>query len=264
MSTGSAAGGSGSLRRNGSGMMKRSDSAASTGSGAGPNSPARQRPSLKLAPRTIPLEEGKESASRSSIFGDAMPRDETKFEEKKAGEAASNQKEENSAEQITKPMSDLEVVKESAGAGEGSSDANEKTDSGTKEEGKKSLDRKPSRGTSGRGEGRGRGEDRNNSDRKRDGKRDITARKPSGRGEGRGSGGRGDKSRNNERGGRGNTQSGKHSSASAAKSANGNAGKNDEVVVTGSAAVPPVKAESKAPPKKTNSFAAFMDESDDE
>jgi hypothetical protein len=220
----------------------------------------RQRPSLKLAPRTKPLEEDT-GGSRSSIFGDAKPRDEKEFEEKKAAEAAEK---DEGLKKVTSSMSDLEVVKESNGndakeerneeAAPSDAQGDEKTEkqSETSPDRTKALHRKTSRG-GGRGGDR---PERNNSDRKRDG------RKP-GRGEGRGGAGRGDK-RNSERGGRSSGKdSGKRPSV---KATNGDAAKvgDAEPVSSLAAAAMPVKQESKAPPKKTNSFAAFMDDSDDE
>eukprot|EP00804_Cyclotella_cryptica_P005505 CCRYP_003028-RA/>CCRYP_003028-RA protein AED:0.27 eAED:0.27 QI:238/1/1/1/1/1/3/156/552 len=298
--SGVAGSGGGSLRRNGSGMMKRTDSAASTGAAgvAVPNSPVRQRPSLKLAPRTKPLEEGNASASRSSIFGDAKPRDESKFEEKKAvaaGVVAASASvtqaiEENVVENLTASMGAMEVKKESneskedtiekADASEGKEEDKTTNDKSMEKEDeftsipKKTLDRKtsrgaPQRGISGRGGDRTKdGEDRSN---KKDGRKDSSGRRPSGRGEGqgRGGGGRGDRPRNNERGGRNNARdAGKRPSASNAKSSNGGTAKDGGTVVpttslAAAAALQP-KKESKAPPKKINSFAAFMDESDDE
>ncbi|KAL7518552.1 hypothetical protein ACHAWX_003369 [Stephanocyclus meneghinianus] len=296
--SGVVGGGSGSLRRNGNGMMKRTDSAASAGGGGlvVPNSPAKQRPSLKLAPRTKPLEDGNESASRSSIFGDAKPRDETKFEEKKAAaEAAATTdvtqiREEHIVESVTSSMGAMEVKEESSETKKGANENAEASDS--KEEDKntkekstekqddftsistKAWDRKTSRGTSSRGpSGRGgdRTKDKDSEDRnyKKDGRRDISGRRPFGRGEGRG-GGRGDRPRNTDRGGRNNTrEAGKRPSASTTKASNGDTAKvGGELVPTSSlsvaAAAVPLKKESKAPPKKANSFAAFMDESDDE
>ena len=236
MSQGSMGGsGRGGMPRNGSGMMKRSDSSASAGS-------ASQRPSLKLAPRTKPLEESG-SGSRSSIFGDAKPRDEKEFEDKKAAEAAEK---EEGLKKVTSSMSDLEVVKETNGTDE--KDASDAKDGEKSEKTgeSKTLNRKPSRGA-GRGGDR---PERNNGDRRRDGRK-------SGRGEGRG--GRGDR-RNSERGGRG--ESGKRPSVKS----NGDAAKDGEAPVSSlaAAAAMPVKQESKAPPKKANSFAAFMDSDDEE
>lgn len=295
--SGVVGGGSGSLRRNGSGMMKRTDSAVSAGGGGliVPNSPAKQRPSLKLAPRTKPLEDGNGSASRSSIFGDAKPRDETKFEEKKAAaEAAATAdvaqiREEHVVESVTALLGVMEVKEESSESKKGPNEEADASDS--KEEDKntkdksaekqdeftsistKALDRKTSRGASSRGPS-GRGGDRNkdSEDRnnRKDGRRDISGRRPFGRGEGRGGGGRGDRPRNTDRGGRNTTrEAGKRPSASTTKASNGDTAKvGGELVPTTSlsvaAAAVPLKKESKAPPKKANSFAAFMDESDDE
>ena len=256
MSQGSM-GGSGSMRRNGSGMINRSDSTASTGSTGGQ---ARQRPSLKLAPRTKPLEENA-GGSRSSIFGDAKPRDEKEFEEKKAAEAA---RKDDGMKKVTNSMSDLEVVKES----NGTNGANENVDEQhgpavakdgvkTEKQGEtssnqtKTLNRKSSRGA-GRG---GDKTERNNSDRKRDGRK-------SGRGEGRG-GGRGGDKRNNERNGRNNgKESGKRPSVKATN--NSDSTKDAPVSSLAAAAAMPVKQEAKAPPKKANSFAALLDDSDEE
>ena len=258
--SGMSQGSRGSMRGNGSGMIKRSDSAASTGSDAVAAGQGRQRPSLKLAPRTKPLEEGN-VGSRSSIFGEAKPRDEKEFEEKKT--AVPTEKEEG-VKKVTTSMSDLEVVQETSnGTNDGSNDKHDATE--VKEQGgieknseassgqNKSSIRKPSRGA-GRGGDR---PERSNSDRKRDGRK-------SGRGEGRG-GGRGDK-RNSERGGRNNgRESGTRSSG---KATNGDAAKDGDgaapVSSLAAAAAMPAKQESKARPKKTNSFAAFMDDSDDE
>lgn len=237
-SQGSIGGGGGrGMPRNGSGMMARSDSSASAGSMS-------QRPSLKLAPRTKPLEESGGS-SRSSIFGDAKPRDEKEFEEKKAAEAA--EKEER-LKKVTSSMGDLEVVNETNGIDE--KDTDDKDGDKPEKSGEtKTLNRKPSRGA-GRGGDR---PERNNSDRRRDGRK-------SGRGEGRGEGrgGRGDR-RNSERGGRtSGKESGKRPSAKSS-------GKSGEVVSSlAAAAAMPVKQETKAPPKKINSFAAFLDDSDED
>lgn len=242
----------GGAGRNSSGVMKRSDSSASAGSTA-----AAERPSLKLAPRTKPVEDNS-GGSRPSIFGDAKPRDEKEIEEKRATEAA--------IKNVTRSMSDLEVVKESNGVGDGkeedtngdldvkADDKTEKKDDTSSRE-NKSFNRKSSRGA-GRGGDR---PERNNSDRKQD-------RRKSGRGEGRGEGrggGRGDR-RNSERGGKNNGQLGKRNSV---KAKNGDAakdGKGAPVSSLAAAAAMPVKQETKAPPKKANSFAAFMDDSDEE
>ncbi|KAL7513288.1 hypothetical protein ACHAXN_010380 [Cyclotella atomus] len=244
MSQGSLGGGRSGMPRNGSGMMKRSDSAASTGS-------ASQRPSLKLAPRTKPLD-GSSSASRSSIFGDAKPVDVKEVVEKNAAE---NTEKDDGLKKVTSSMSDLEVVKETTadhkeGAAEITAPPDAKDGGKNERSGDKTLNRKSSRGP-GRG---GDKPERNNSDRRRDG------RKP-GRSEGRG--GRGDNKRNSERGGRTN---GKESGKRPSVKSNGDAAKQGEAPVSSlaAAAAMPVKQETKAPPKKTNSFAAFMDDSDDE
>lgn len=240
----------GGVGRNGSGVMKRSDSSASAGSAV-----AAERPSLKLAPRTKPVEDNNSGGSSTSIFGEAKPRDEKEIEEKKAA-----------VKNVTRSMSELEVVKESNGVGDGKEEGtnaglNAKDEDKTEKKDEpslreiKSFNRKPSRGA-GRGGDR---PERNNSDRKQD-------RRKSGRGEGRGEGrggGRGD-GRNSVRGGKNNgRESGKRNSAKARNDDSAKDG-SEAPVSSLTAAAMPVKQENKAPPKKANSFAAFMDDSDDE
>jgi len=62
-------------------------SASSAGSSSD-DKPA-QRPSLKLKPRTKPVEEGDLSGSQSNIFGGAKARDETSWKERRASETKS-------------------------------------------------------------------------------------------------------------------------------------------------------------------------------
>lgn len=155
-----------------------------------------------------------------------------------------------------------------------------------KEPPKTNHERKDSRGGGGRGgSGRGRGGNRNreNGDGKREGRRDSTVK--SGRGE-RGAGGKGrgssegrgeGRSTNNERR---NSKSTKNGSSTASGKNNAESGKGKSGGVSSLAAaaaaatvageaipkslptMPTASEIKKGPPKKVNSFAAFMDDSD--
>ena len=102
----------------------------------------------------------------------------------------------------------------------------------------------------------------------RGGRKDNNGRRDSARKSGRGGdrGGRGDKNRS----GRGDGKNGKRNSTKS-NSDNKNSDKTTQsflaaAAAAGSATPMPVKTEvaNKGPPKKTNSFAAFMDDSDED
>ncbi|KAL7452289.1 hypothetical protein ACHAWC_004019 [Mediolabrus comicus] len=240
--SGSARGGGGSIRRNDS-----TTSQGSIGMGGGGDASARQRPSLKLAPRTKPLEKTEGSTSQSSIFGGAKPRDESAFLEKKQPDLKA---ENTSVKETTASMGAMDVNK-SNGSGDASKNGDEATDVKVKEP----TEKQPPRRQDSKAGGRGGRKDNN-------GRRDSTRK--SGRGGDRG--GRGDKNRS----GRGDGRNGKRNSTKS-NSDNKNNDKTTQsslaaAAAAGSSVPMPVKTEvtNKGPPKKTNSFAAFMDDSDED
>lgn len=292
MSTGSGAPGGGpGMRRIGSGAAppRRADSSSSHGGLGGapatggdvPNSPARQRPSLKLVPRTKPLENAAGSTTGSSIFGGAKPRDESKFIEKKEPASEKDVGEVTSAmdkvdvKESDKPKEDSTPAVDTAATSNGdapsskndskTSTDNDKAEKLTESSGqRRNIERKPSRG-----EGRGRGRDGGERNDRRDGdggrREGGIQRKPS-RGEGRG---RGERTRNGERsggvGGGGGGRNGKEAGRRGSSTTKPAVKDGDADAATSTTPLPlPVAAQSKAPPKKVNSFAAFMDDSDDE
>lgn len=242
------------------------------------------------------------ATTQSSIFGRAKPRDETKFVAAATAEAtvetktvAANDtskdltsgvaKMEITKSHVTAPASDHAVGNSKSIDNNGSkgmeASAPEKDDN-TAEPSKHNIERKDSRGGGGRGGGgRGRGGDKNreNGDRKREGRRDST-RRPSrgvrvGGGRGRaGSEGRGE-GRNTTSESR-NSKSAKNGSGTTSGKSNAGSGKGKSAGVSSlaaAAAAGEVNPNSlptmlttnetkKGPPKKVNSFAAFMDDSD--
>ena len=239
---------SGSVRGGGGGggSIKRNDSSLSQGSGGmgggggGGDASARQRPSLKLAPRTKPVEKAG-GAIQASIFGGAKPRDESKFVEKK---------ESNDAE-VKEATGSLKAMNVSDESGDANKDSTETVDAKASEPNEK----QPPRRQDSKAGGRGGRKDNN-------GRRDST-RKSGRDGERRG-GGRGDKNRGRGEGGR----NGKRNST---KSNNGDSNDKSQSSLAAAAAAGkstpaiPVQTEAKrAPPKKINSFAAFMDDSDED
>ncbi|KAL7492135.1 hypothetical protein ACHAWT_001334 [Skeletonema menzelii] len=223
----------------GGGSMRRNDSSVSQGSagGGGGDAPPRQRPSLKLAPRTKPVDEQPDGGStKASIFGGARPRDESKFLEKKESSV-----DDAAVKEATGSMKSMNVKDES---GDGKKDSTEAADTKTSEPSEKQPPRRQESKTGGRG---GR----------KDGRREST-RKSGKDGERRG-GGRGDKNRGRGEGGR----NGKRNSTKS----NGDSNEKPQSSLAAAAASGTVAAQAetkKAPPKKTNSFAAFMDDSDED
>lgn len=113
------------------------------GGGGGPPPPTGQRPSLKLAPRTKPIEGN--SGSQSNIFGGAKPRDEQTWQERRKSAATRNN--------------------ESAGAGGGANSSNTGGRHGGRgggERGGRGGDRRGGRSSNGRGGGRSSFKDNNN------------------------------------------------------------------------------------------------------
>jgi RNA recognition motif-containing protein len=239
--SGTARGGGGSIRRNDS---TTSQGSSGMGGGGGGDSSARQRPSLKLAPRTKPLEKTEGSTSQSSIFGGAKPRDESAFLEKKQSDLKA---ENTSVKETTASMGAMDVNK-SNGSGDVSKNGDEATDVK-----KEPTEKQPPRRQDSKAGGRGGRKDNN-------GRRDSTRK--SGRGGDRG--GRGDKNRS----GRGDGKNGKRNSTKSNSDNNKNNDKTTQSSLAAAAAAGsmPVKTEvtNKGPPKKTNSFAAFMDDSDED
>jgi hypothetical protein len=232
----------------GGGTIKRNDSSVSQGSmgGGGGDASARQRPSLKLAPRTKPVEKEEGGTTQSSIFGGAKPRDESKFLEKKESSVDAAVKE------TTGSMKAMNVSDES---GDANKDSIEAADVKTSEPSEK----QPPRRQDSKAGGRGGRKDNN-------GRRDST-RKPGKDGErrGGGGGGRGDKSRGRGEGGR----NGKRNSTKSNGDSNEKTQSSLAAAAAAGASTPaitmPVQTETKkGPPKKTNSFAAFMDDSDED
>lgn len=231
----------------GGGTIKRNDSSVSQGSmgGGGGDASARQRPSLKLAPRTKPVEKEEGGTTQSSIFGGAKPRDESKFLEKKESSVDAAVKE------TTGSMKAMNVSDES---GDANKDSIEAADVKTSEPSEK----QPPRRQDSKAGGRGGRKDNN-------GRRDST-RKPGKDGERRGGGGgRGDKSRGRGEGGR----NGKRNSTKSNGDSNEKTQSSLAAAAAAGASTPaitmPVQTETKkGPPKKTNSFAAFMDDSDED
>lgn len=229
------------------GPIKRNDSSVSQGSmgGGGGDASARQRPSLKLAPRTKPVEKEEGGTTQSSIFGGAKPRDESKFLEKKESSVDAAVKE------TTGSMKAMNVSDES---GDANKDSIEAADVKTSEPSEK----QPPRRQDSKAGGRGGRKDNN-------GRRDST-RKPGKDGERRGGGGgRGDKSRGRGEGGR----NGKRNSTKSNGDSNEKTQSSLAAAAAAGASTPaitmPVQTEAKkGPPKKTNSFAAFMDDSDED
>ena len=265
--------------------IKRHDSSASHGSGmsgsATGGGEGRQRPSLKLLARTKPVENT--GTAQSSIFGGAKPRDESKFIEKKPSkddvtsameklDVKENGADDNTPGDNETPKTILEKPHESSNDGnQNEEEAGPDTDNKPSDARKQNFDRKDSKGSGrggrggGRREGSGRNKGENGDGRKKEGGRRDSTRK-SGRG-GRGGG----KRENSDRGG------GKDNRGS--KSKNGNREGKDNVKADGgggddsksslaaaAAGMPtmPVKETKKVPPKKANSFAAFMDDSDED
>ena len=309
------------------GGLKRGTSHGSAhlgGVGGDASAPFKQRPSLKLAPRTKPLDDASKNdssvtSSKASIFGGAKPRDETEYEKRK-----SMLKIESEVNDATSSVAALEVNdsdengdNESKGGNAGvalvrdadittvdtnddrkaqapalfpkgddtpqanhdrSDDASTNTppsvSSGanagvakppTSPKRHSNYERRGSRGGRGRQSYRDNG-DRN--DRRADGRSQQKdgQRKPGGRGGGR----LGERSRTSDRavGGRCNG-SAKDSSRNGQASSNIKA----SAATAKSATAPAVarvplnmtaKKENKDPPKKSNSFAALLDDSDNE
>lgn len=310
-------GGGGEMRRHSShvstGMTRAASQGSVSGSGgdnAASGGPPKQRPSLKLAPRTKPLDETKTSGATSSIFGGAKPRDEKEWVNKKSVGS------ENAGGNVTSAMASLEVKDDDKtmpaekiepavdGASNGPSAPAATKDAEPNEKGSTSDDKPTSadrddastntvpsvsshgnkgpssprrnnmeRKGSRSGGGRNSNGDRsfNSNDRRGTNRRDSNRKS----GSGRGGGGRGDRG---GRGGRGDGNSGAGRSGRKPPSSNGNSGKvntnapkaapaaNGGGAVSASvpASTMPTKKESKAPPKKANSFAAFMDDSDED
>lgn len=216
--------------------MRRNDSSVSQGSAGGDApAPARQRPSLKLAPRTKPVDESAGGQTKASIFGGARPRDESKFVEKKESSV-----DDAAVKEATGSMKSMNVKDES-----GDATKVEATDAKTSEPSEKQPPRRQDSKTGGRG---GR----------KDGRRDNTRK--SGKDGDRRGGGRGDKNRGRGEGGRNN---GKRN----ATKSNGDSSEKPQSSLAVAAASGTAAAQTetkKAPPKKTNSFAAFMDDSDED
>jgi len=241
--------GGGPVRRNDSsvsqgGPIRRNDSSVSQGSigGGGGDAPARQRPSLKLAPRTKPVEKP-DGGAQTSIFGGARPRDESKFVEKKESSVA-----DSAVKEATGSMNAINVKDES---GDAAKDSVEAADVKTSEPSEKQPPRRQDSKTGGRG-----GRKDNN------GRRD-SARKSGKDGERRG-GGRGDKNRGRGEGGRNGKRNSTKSNAESTEKPQSSLA---AAAATGTAAAPaalPVQTETKKGPKKSNSFAAFMDDSDED
>lgn len=230
------------------GSMKRNDSSASQGSGGmgggGGDTAARQRPSLKLAPRTKPVEKEEGGTTQSSIFGGAKPRDESKFLEKKDSSVDAAVKD------STGSMKAMNVSDES---GDANKDSIEAADATTSEPSEK----QPHRRQDSKAGGRGGRKDNN-------GRRDSTRKsgKDGERGRG-GGGGRGEKGRGRGEGGR----NGKRNSTKSNGDSNDKTQSSLAAAAAAGASTPtpmPVQTEKKGPPKKTNSFAAFMDDSDED
>ena len=244
--------------RAGGGALRRNDSSASQGSGiggvaAGGDASARQRPSLKLAPRTKPLEntEGG-STSQSSIFGGAKPRDESKFLEKKQSDL---NVEDVAIKEATSSMGSMDVNKNEAG--DARKNSNETADTKRNEQSDKQTPRRQDSKAGGRGGGK----------KESNGRRDITRKSGRGGGGERGSvggSGRGEKNRGRGEGGR----NGKRNSTKSYADNNGVSSLAAAASAGSSSPTPPVmpvKTEpTKVPPKKSNSFAAFMDDSDED
>ncbi len=305
--------GSGGGKTTPTAVMRRADSSASQGSrGVEDAAPAadaatKQRPSLKLSARTKPLGNALSSTTttQSSIFGNAKPRDETKFVAAATAEAAVETKTvaaNDTRKKLTSGVAKMEILKSDVTAPasdhavgnsksidnngskgtEATAPENYEKGDDTVEPSKNNTERKDSRGGGGRrggGRGRGGGKNRENGDDKREGRRDST-RRPSrgvrvgggrgrvgseGRGEGRNttSESRDSKSTKNGSGttsGKSNAGSGKGKSGGvsslAAAAAAGEANPNTlPTMLT-------ANETKKGPPKKDNSFAAFMEDSD--
>lgn len=204
------------------------------GDGGGASAPPTERRSLKLAPRTKPVEAKEWSGSNSRIFGAAKARDETSWRQKKTEESAP-------APVTSHKEKEDNTTNGNSGAAPPSND-NSVTSTGTVTHGERG-----DRNSFGRGSGRGRG---GRGDNKRN----------SSRGRGGRAGGRGRRDSNNRK-----NNDRRNSSAQNGKEADG-----WDEAKGGPSAQPPVtlptveKNETKKVTKISNAFAALGFDSDSE
>ncbi len=120
------------------------------GGDGGAPAPPTERRSLKLAPRTKPVEDNVRSTSNSSIFGSAKPRDEDTWRQKK------QEKEENTSTAVTsqKEKADNTTSNDNVGPAPPS---NDNSGGGVGATASSTHGERGDRNTFGRGSGRGRG-----------------------------------------------------------------------------------------------------------